>query len=238
MKDYYSEKATYAFLILLATYVVMVLILLGVSWTEAITFSTDVKGDVLPLLVSLPFVALYLVILLAATAGYAQGAVMAKSLPFSRLLKNELQKRKMDRATIKTKIRSGSQVTADTPFLRALTNIVSSRLPILAVVDGDKKVTGVITTYDIIRKFQEETDKTDATDSLYDRLKSLTVEHLGPRQPVVATTDDNLQAVTNTMIREQFTKLIVVASREGKEFSGTVDVLDLVAEMVEGDAEE
>ena len=233
MKDYYSKQAICAFLTLVAVYILMVGILWFLKWMDVITWSTTLGDDVLPLTASLPFVALYLVVLLAATAGYARGAIVAQSLPFNQVLKAELQKKKMNRASIKTKTRSGGQVTKETPFVTALTNLTSSRLPILAVVDPtSRQVTGVITSDDILRKFQEEIAKPD-TGSLHDRLTAQTVDALRPRKPVVAAADDDLERVVVTMIREQFTKLIVVTTKESNEFAGTIDVLDLVGEIVE-----
>jgi len=198
-------------------------------------FSTDEKStDLLPLMASLPFVALYLVVLIAATAGFARGAVMAKMLPFNQVLKSELQERGMDGAAIKTKIRSGGQVTKDTSYLRALENVYSSRVPILAVIDGDSKVTGVITDHDIIRKLQDEIDRNEPK-TLESRLRNLKVQDLHPRVPIVATDDENMQDVIGSMIKNQFTKLIVVKDKNSNSFTGTVDVLDLVGEFFEGD---
>lgn len=233
MKEYYSKQAICAFLVLVGVYILMVGILCCLRSKGAITGSTELGKDVMPWIASLPFVAFYLVVLLAATAGYARGAIVAETLPFNQVLKAELQAKKMDRASIKTTIRSGGQINKGTSFVTALTNLASSRLPILAVVDPKtRKVSGVITSHDIIRKLQEEIARADRA-TLGERLEKLTVESLEPREPVVATTDENLAHVLGTMIREQFTKLIVVESREGKEFAGTIDVLDLVGEIAE-----
>lgn len=237
MREHYSTQAIRAYILLLITYVGMVAILWFLQWMKVITWSTPLGSDVLPLIASLPFVALYLVVFLAATAGYAHGAMMVKTLPIGQLLKNELQKRKMDRATIQTKIRSGGQVTLDTPYLRALTNLIASRVPILAVVDNDNKVSGVITTDDIVRRLREEIDKPDGA-SLQDRLKSLKVEQLEPRKPVVSTGDESLEAVLRSMIQHRFTKLIVVDTKQNNNFTGTVDVLDLVGEIFDDSSKE
>ncbi len=231
MKEYYSKQAICAFMVLVVVYILMVGILWFLNWMDVVKWSTTLGTEVLPLTASLPFVALYLVVLLAATAGYARGAIVAESLPFNQVLKAELQKKKMDGASIKTKTRSGGQITKETSFVSALTNLSSSRLPILAVVDPTtRKVTGVITSDDVIRKLQEEIAKPDGT-PLQDRLSKLTVDALAPRKPVVATTDDDFERVIGTMVREQFTKLIVVETKEGNEFAGTIDVLDLVGEI-------
>ncbi len=232
MEKQYSRQALTAFIVLLITYGLIVGMLTLLQNGGILKFSTETKGDLLPLMASLPFVALYLLVLIAATAGFARGAIMARTLPFNQILKSELQQRKMEGAAIKTKIRSGEQVTKDTPYLRALNNVISSRVPILAVIGNDKKVAGVITNDDIIRKLQEEIDKNDPT-TLDERLKKLAVKDLHPRDPVVATINENLQEVLGSMIRHQFTKLIVVDERSNS-FAGTVDALFLVGELFEG----
>jgi hypothetical protein len=61
------------------------------------------KIEVFPLLMSLPFVAFYLVVLLAATAGYARSAIVADKLSISKMFETELAQRTMKSASIKTK---------------------------------------------------------------------------------------------------------------------------------------
>lgn len=230
MDKEYSKQAIQAFLVLLVTYVVMLLLLTFLQQWGLIKFKPELNGDLLPLIASLPFAALYLLVLVAATAGYARGAIMAKALPLNQVLKTELQGMKMEGAAIKTRIRSGGQVKVDTPLFSALNNMISSRVPILAVLDNDNKVSGVITSHDIMRILQEQVEKNEPT-TLHDRLKNMKVQDLQPTTPVVATVDENLQDVIGNMIRNQFTKLIVVKDRQSNIFSGTVDVMDLVGEV-------
>ncbi len=237
MNKQYSKHALKAFAVLLLTYLLILSILTFLQIVEIVEFSTETQGDLLPIMVSLPFVAFYLLVLIAATAGFARGAKMAKALPFKMILEDELKRRSMGEAGIKTKIRSGSQVMANTPYLTALTTVISSRVSILAVIDSDNKVKGVITSNDIIRKLQEEVDKDD-TSNLYDRLKKLKVVDLKPRTPEVAAVGENLLGVIERMIQEQFTKLIVVKDKHSYSFTGTVDVLDLVGEIVDDSTED
>ena len=137
----------------------------------------------------------------------------------------------MRSASIKTKVRSGGQIRADDTFIRAFNNLLSSRLPILAVVDADNKVTGVITGNDLAKKFQEEFDKETET-SLRERLANVKVGDMAVRQPGVASSVENLREVAEQMIKNQFTKLIVVEDLASMKFSGTVDMLDLVGEIL------
>lgn len=243
MTDRYSRQTIGAFVLLAVAFVGMVFLLIFLHDRSVITFSTKVDGDLLKLLASLPFVAFYLVVFLAATAGYARSAIMMKTMPLTQMLHKELKKKTMESATIQTKIRSGGQVSPDTPFSRALSNIISSRLPILAVVDQENKVHGVITSHDILRVLQEEIDRKPepaiaALPPLNERLADLTVENLQPRDPETVTADQNLQSIVDTMLKEQFTKLIVVGDKKSMKFKGTVDVLDLLGEMFGENSEE
>jgi CBS domain-containing protein len=230
----YSKTVFRSFITIVIIYVLMVAILYFLQCKEVFKFTPETKGDLIPLITSLPFVAFYLVVLLAATAGYARGAIMAETLPFTQMLKKELKKKTMGKAAIKTKIRAGGTVHADTPFLRALTIVNSARLPILAVVGPNDKVEGVITSYDFMLKLREELDKKDAT-PLEERLESLTVQALEPRKPVTAASAENLEKIIDTMLKNQVTKLIVVDDKE--TFKGTVDVLDLMGEIFGEDVE-
>ncbi len=233
MDKHYSRQAIVAFLTLLATYALMVWMLTGLDSCGYVKFQTNTGGDLLPLMASLPFAALYLLVLLAATAGYARAAIVARSLPFNQILKSELEERKMDGASITTKIRSGGQVQPDTPFISAMNNITSSRVPILAVIGSDGKVTGVITDHDIMRTLQTEFEKPDPA-TLCQRLKDLRVKDMPPRKPVFAGINQSLQQVIQTMLRHQFTKLLVVDDKQPDTFLGTVDVMDLVGEFFDG----
>ncbi len=233
----YSRQVFTAFGLLIVVYIVIFWMLWGLQRLEAITFTTEIKGDILPLLASLPFVAFYIVVFLAATAGFARGAIMAKELPFNKILQAELKTRTMERATIMTKIRSGATVTTDTSYSRALDTAISARLPILAVVGKDKKVEGVVTFHDIVKKMRDELGKEDSPEPLGERLGKLRVEDLGPNSPVVVTDSDKLNIVLEKMIKNQFTRLIVVKDEETKAYAGAVDVLDVASEILEGNDE-
>lgn len=247
MKWEYSKQVIGAFFILLCAY----FLLLGSLWllqiNNLINFQTEINGDILPLLASMPFVALYLLVLIAATAGYARGAIMAKDLPFKTILEHELKDIKMSSATIKTKIRNGAVVYEDTPFTWALDDIISSRISILPVVDRDNnEVKGVITCADLLKKLQvelrslRERDPGDsktygqAAVSLQKRLADCRIGDLRPQAPVIVKCDEDLQAVLSRMIKKQHTKLVV--SEQDNTYTGTVDALDLIAEIYEKSA--
>jgi len=253
----YSKQAIYAFFILLLAYFLLVGCLWLLQVNQLINFQTEVNGDILPLMASVPFVALYLLVLIAATAGYARGAIMAKELPFKTVLKQELKDKKMSSATIKTKTRSTAMVYDDTPFMWALNDIISARISILPVIDKEKnEVKGVITSTDFLKKLQEELkflqekntasrdgtpDSTAMADNQYrqivknlqKRLEECKVKDLNPQNPVVVNSNENLHTVMHKMIEKQFTKLIVVGN--DNSFSGTVDALDLIGEIYEND---
>lgn len=244
MKWEYSKQVIGAFFVLLCAYFLLVGCLWLLQINQLINFQTEINGDILPLMASAPFVALYLLVLIAATAGYARGSIMAKDLPFKTILENELKDNKMSSATIKTKIRSSAVVYEDTPFSWALDDIISARISILPVVDRDKnEVKGVITCADLLRKLQEELrslrdgecgDKTTGSqvlESLQKRLADCRIKDLAPQAPVVVKSNEDLQAVLSRMIEKQHTKLIVL--EPDNSFTGTVDALDLIAEIYE-----
>jgi CBS domain-containing protein len=238
MNGRYTWPTVGAFVLLVVAYVVMVYILWVLNKEGVISLETEVNGDVLKLIASLPLVAFYLVVFLAATAGFARAAVVMKTIPLTQVLSKELKKKTMESSTIQTKIRSGGQVGKDTSFLRALNNVTSSRLPILAVVEMDpqtkqERVTGVVTADDFLRKIEEEAEKRPGPNDppLSERLEGLTVDDLKPRKPTVVTADQNLQSIINTMLKDQFTKLIVVEDKQSMKFKGTIDVLDMMGEI-------
>lgn len=247
MKWEYSKQVIGAFFVLLFAYFLLVGCLWLLQINNLINFQTEIAGDILPLMASAPFVALYLLVLIAATAGYARGAIMAKDLPFKTILENALKENNMSSATIKTRIRSGAMVYEDTPFSCALDDIISSRIPILPVADRDKnEVKGVITLSDLLKKLQEELrslrdgDCGDSTtgsrpvETLQKRLAECRVKDLHPQAPVVVKSNENLQAVLSRMIEKQHSKLIVL--EPDNSFTGTVDSLDLIAEIYEKNA--
>jgi CBS domain-containing protein len=244
MNGRYTWPTVGAFVLLVVAYVAMVYILWVLNKDGVIGLETEVNGDVLKLIASLPLVAFYLVVFLAATAGFARAALVMKTIPLTQVLSKELKNKTMESSTIQTKIRSGGQVGKDTSFLRALNNVTSSRLPILAVVEMDpetkkERVTGVVTADDFLRKIEEEADKRPGPNdpSLSERLEGLTVDDLKPRKPTVVTSDQNLQSIIDTMLKEQFTKLIVVEDKQSMKFKGTLDVMDMMGEIFVEDTE-
>lgn len=229
----YSRKTIIAFIVFLITFGLMIALLWWLNKLGATSYINipEDKPDIFSLLTTLPFVALYLVVLLGAVAGYARSAIMSERLPIARLFETELQKHSMKSASVKTKVRSGGQIKPDDTLRRALDNLISSRVPILAVIGNGDTVTGVITGNDLAHRLQDELDNTTSTTPLDQRLAAIQVKDLNPRVPVVATTDENLREVAEKMIKNQFTKLIVVEDAATMKFAGTVDMLDLVGEI-------
>ena len=229
MEQKYSQEAVRAFWILLAIYFIIsgglvVLNCMGICKFAVSMTSLD------NIIFSLPMIALYLLVFLAATAGYARGKYMLEELPLNMRLKQELHLRTMAGAGIKTKIRAGSQITFEDSFADVLNNMVSSRISILAVVDEKNEVKGVVTPTDLLLYVQKTLKDNGAND-----IKSLheaKVRDLQPSEPVLIETSDQLQSVTEKMIQHQYTKLIVT---DNGQFSGTVDALDILAELLEAE---
>lgn len=236
----YSKRVLFSFIVFLIAFVGIVYLLvhlhqLGFYQAPAPELN---KGEIFPVLTSLPFVAFYLVVLLAATAGYARSAVMAEKLPLNKLFKAELQKRTMKSPSITTKVRSGIQVSLNENIIVALNNLISSRLPILAVIDENNKVIGSVTGHDLSRKLIYEYN--NKQDKPFDEIiKNVTVNDCDHQITVFATNNENLKDVTEKMIKHQITKLIVVENETTMKFVGTIDMLDLVSEVISnGDEEE
>ena len=89
MNGRYSWTTLGAFVLLFVAYIGLVYVLWLLNGTGVIKFDTEVSGDVLKLIASLPFVAFYLVVALAATAGYARGAIVMKTIPITQVLNRE-----------------------------------------------------------------------------------------------------------------------------------------------------
>ena len=227
MDQKYSREAGVAFILLLVTYTIICGGLVALHNWEICNFAVDMNSFD-SLMFSLPMVALYLLVFLAGTAGFARGKYMLEKLPLNMRLKQELQARTMDRANIKTKIRAGSQIKPEDSFSDALNNLVASRLSILAVINEKKEVTGVLTATDLLLHIQKilKNDEGNQLPSLHD----VKVSDLKPSEPKLVATNERLQSVIESMIQHQHTKLIV--TDQGK-FSGTVDALDILAELVE-----
>ncbi len=229
----YSKRVLTSFIVFLIAFVGIVFLLVylhNLNYFQTSEVNLN-KGEVFPLLTSLPFVAFYLVVLLAATAGYARSSVMADKLPISKLFKAELQKRTMKSPSITTKVRSGLQTRLDEKIVPALNNLISSRLPILAVIDDNNKVIGGVSGHDLTRKLLQELEKEDGS-TLDGRIKAITVNDCDYSISIVATINENLQQVTEKMIKNQLTKLIVVEDETSMKFVGTVDMLDLISEII------
>lgn len=225
MLDAYSKDAYKAFFILLSTTYAVGLGLVGLRTLGICSFSremTTLDGFIF----SLPLTSIYIVIFLAAAAGYARAKNMVGELPFTKRFNQELKSKSMEKASIKTKIRAGSQITEDNTLAEAIHNLVSSRISILGVVDKDGKVKGVVTSQDILLMIQEVMKNQNMTCR---SLGEIRIADFKPRQPMTADADEDLLSVMNKMLGNQYTKLIV-SGREGR-FCGTVDVMDLVAEI-------
>lgn len=227
MQQLYSREAYRAFFILLATTFLVGIGLVILKNLGICGFAQDMT-TLDGMIFSLPLTAVYIVVFLAATAGYARAKYMIDDLPFNQRLNQELKGKSMEKASIKAKIRAGIQVTEYSTLAEAINNLISSRISILAVVDGEDHIQGVLTSQDILLRLQEMLKSEPA-------MKNLAQQNIGPlltRTPVTAECREDLQSVMNKMIKHQFTKL-VVADSEGK-FSGTVDAMDLIAEIFDG----
>lgn len=236
----YSKRVLGSFIVFLLAFVGMVFLLAYLHDRDYCKFTvpTDLtKADIFPLLTSLPFVAFYLVVLLAATAGYARSSAMAEKLPINKLFKAELQKRSMKSPSITSTIRSGIQTNLNENIIFALNNLISSRLPILAVVGEQNKVIGAVTGHDLSRKIIQEYENPNG-EPFEERIKKVTVAQCDYKNFIYATINENLKDVTEKMVKHQLTKLIVVDGEGSMKFVGTIDMLDLVSEVISNGDEE
>lgn len=226
--DYkFSKDAVKNFILLLVIYLIICVMLVALHNWGICNFTIEMNS-LDNIIFSLPMVALYLLVFLAATAGFARGKYMLEKLPLNMRLQQELKTRTMERANIKAKIRSGSQVKLKDSFSDALNNLVASRLSILAVIDNKNEVTGVLTSTDLLLYIQEKL-KDNEENQLLD-LHNVKVSDLKLSEPKAVEVHEQLQSVIETMIQHQHPKLIV--TDKGK-FSGTVDSLDILAELIE-----
>lgn len=235
----YSKRVLTSFIVFLLSYVGIIYLLVHLHTLSIFQLpQPDMsKGEIFPMLTSLPFMAFYLVVLLAATAGYARSAAMAEKLPISKLFKAELQKRSMKSPSITTKVRSGIQTYLDENIVIALNNLISSRLPILAVINDQNKVIGAVTGHDLSRKLIKEFENHNAI-PFEEKIKEITVKDCDYKITIFATINENLKEVTEKMIKHQLTKLIVVEDEISMKFVGTIDMLDLVSEIISNGDEE
>lgn len=190
-------------------------------------------------LISMPFVSLYIVILLGVAAGYARAAFTAKALGLTKAIRQQLRSSSMEDVSIKSKIRSDSMVTMDTPLLRTLEKVVTARLPILPVIENEK-VTRVVTMHNIMQELTHQINNVreeDKTEELFTRLFRLKIGDLRPRPVISCKENDNLELVMSKMMRHQFTKLVVVG-RDGETFLGSIDLFDITSELLSERTEE
>lgn len=230
MAKLYSSERLLAFIILLLAYCVIFGLLWGAD-PDVIDFSSVTGLE--KMLISIPFVALYVVILIGVTAGYARAAFAAKALGLMRAVRQQLRTMSIEDVSIKSKIRSDSVVTMDTPFLRTLEKVITARLPILPVKEGEK-VFRVITIRDILQELTHQINmvrEESQTEELFTRLNRLKVKNLNPRLLMACKEDDNLDSVIEKMMRNQFTRLAVM-DKDGTACIGTIDLFDVMSEIL------
>jgi len=231
MKRLYSTERLIAFLVLFIAYGVIYGLLWGIEYAKIVAFP-DVTG-LEDIFVSPPFIALYVVILLGVTAGYAQSLFAARALGLIKAIRQQLRGMSMEDVNIMSKIRSDSVVTMDTPFLRTLEKVITARLPILPVKEDDK-VSRVITIRDIMQELTNQINtvrEESRTEELFTRLNGLKVNNLNPRLLVTCREDDDLNSVIEKMMRNQFTRLVVM-NKDGTASIGTIDLLDIMSEVL------
>jgi CBS domain-containing protein len=229
----YSKEAIGAFVLLVLAYLVILVVLWLIEDSGVVHFTTDINGDVLKLITALPFVALYILVFIGATAGYARSAIVAKELPFNKYLNQELKKKKISSATIMTKIRSGASIKKDTPYPQVVDRLISARLPILAVVGEKNKVEGVITYYDIVKQLQSEMEQ--HPEAQISALSQIHVENIKKEVssiPVMVAESENLKDVLDTMVKHRYNRLIVVKDKDDNVYSGVVDIFDVISELL------
>ena len=131
----FSRDSLKAFIVLMFSYLVMLVVMVALHDHQLLDIEARVNS-VETFIFSIPMIALYLMLVLAASAGFASANNMLGQLPFKQLFKAELENRKLSEAHIQAGIRSGVQLKMDDKYLFALKNILSSRIPIVAVIDG------------------------------------------------------------------------------------------------------
>jgi CBS domain-containing protein len=231
----YSLDRLQAFLVLLLAYLVVFAILWGAKEADMLGVIPSIKG-VQDIFFSMPFIALYIVILIGFTAGYAQSAFAAKSLGLIPAVKQKLRARSMESLNIKRNIHADPLVTMDTSLLSALEKVTKSRLPILAIIENDR-IEKVITMHDIMQKltdeisdFEKSLHKPDDKD-LFTTLYEIKVENLKPKTLVSVKEDDNLDSALDKMMQHQISKLVVV-DKAGKTCVGTINLFDIMSELL------
>lgn len=91
--------------------------------------------------------------------------------------------------------------------------MISSRIPLLAVVDENNNISGVITATDLLIHTQKILKNEKAT---LEELKIIQAKDIidESKNPVSVTAGDDLQAVTEAMIKYQYSKIFV--TEDGK----------------------
>lgn len=231
----YSTRVFLAFGILIVSYIIIFYMLYFVEKSGAITFTSDINGDLLKLTTTLPFVAFYVLVLVGATAGIARSAVMARELPFGKHLSQELTRKTMKGASIITKIRGGATITQDTSYGTAVNSLIAARVPILPILEDKNKVKGVLTYYDIVKQLHKEIVSNPNTSIR--QLSNLLVGDIDREESkaVTVTESDNFKTVLNQMIKNKYNRLIVVKDQNGNAFSGIVDVFDITSELLDSE---
>ncbi len=235
MTNLYSKERVFAVVVLLFVYFAIYSILFWSTKHGVLRLSQNIT-NIETLAVSMPFVSLYILVLIGFSAGYARTAAAAKALGLTQAVREQLRARSMENATIKSKVRANSKVTMDTRFLRTLEKVVTARLPILPVEEDpkDPKVKYVITMHDILKMITHRINTAQENSQeaqLYAELAKLEVKDLNPRKVVTCKENENLESVLNTMIQGRVTKLVVMG-KDGASYVGTIDLFDIVSEML------
>jgi len=216
---------------IIASYLILIAVLRWIQETGLVTFPSEITG-IQDVFVTLPAVAFYIVVALAALAGWARGPAMFRELGLGEVLQKELTKRKISSPTIQSQIKGSTHtIKTDTPLKDALHDSWVARIPILPIVENGK-VDNVITMYDISKKIDEELQKTSS--KLLDNIKANDLK--SPGSIVSCKPDDNLADVLNKMIQQRKTKIVVL--KEDKSLVGTLDMFDIVAEMMREETKE
>ena len=221
----FSLPKFWTFISVVGTYLLVIWILAyvgGLGWASFRQGSIDNFQD---FFVSLPALALYLVIALAALAGWARGPAMFREMGLRQSFQNQLSKRKLSSSTIQSQMKHSTHtVELDTPLEEAFHDGLIARMPILPVISNNK-VSGVVTMSDISKKFDEELKKAPTTP-----LKNFKISDLNPNPPIGCKPDDDLSKVLEKMISKRKTKIVVLDDNDG--LVGTLDLFDIVAEIM------
>ncbi len=179
---------------------------------------------------SLPAVAMYILILITAIAGYAMGKQVLDQ--FSELFKQKLEAAKFKEGSISKRIKGKAQVKLDDSYYDALVKLTASRLDILAVLDNEERVTGVLTSHDVLTYLEQQVKSKTRSDEPVaedDILKATPVSTRYSTNPVTVNENEDLKKAFHLMINRGFNKLVVVDN--DNKFKGTIDIMDIVSEI-------